>query len=442
MRLPRYSWKHPFSHAGINYLIGVGGTMIFIIGGKGLSYLFQITMTYQYGASVAGIFTLWFLSINIMSFLSRWGLDVLSVQLIPKYQGQPGKQWYTIKSILVLSSITSLLFSGFWFLIHPWVAKTIFNNASLATPFFYSIFILFPFNFLFLFGGVLRGFKQFYSFAFVQHFFLHLVALIALFVGNNYLNQSINLQFPIYAFSIGIVGSTLAGIILVYKQYPNGIIIEKTDDKILKAGTPFALSNLSYFLLSWMDALLIGIFLNNESVGIFNLILRIAMIISLPILGINSVSGPKISSAFFSRSASKLKKNILVTVAVGFSTALPLSLIIILFREKILTLFGPEFGMASLPLLILAISQFFHSSTGSAGLSLQMMNRARDFQNILIGAVLLKLCLGTFLIPNFGLTGAAINVMIVTLFWKSTTWLILIKRFKTFRLSINGGLNV
>ena len=66
MRLPRYSWKHPFSHAGINYLIGVGGTMIFIIGGKGLSYLFQITMTYQYGASVAGIFTLWFLSINIM----------------------------------------------------------------------------------------------------------------------------------------------------------------------------------------------------------------------------------------------------------------------------------------------------------------------------------------------------------------------------------------
>ena len=62
-----------------------------------------------------------------------------------------------------------------------------------------------------------------------------------------------------------------------------------------------------------MDVLLIAYFLTEVDVGIFNLIMRVALVVSLPILGINSVLGPRISDAFFSKSAQRLKYNILFT---------------------------------------------------------------------------------------------------------------------------------
>ena len=425
-----------FRRPELNYILGVGGTMVFIIAGKGFSYLFQLTLTYKFGAAIAGIFTLWFTCINILSFISRWGLDVLSVQLIPKYKYSPAKQWFTIKSVVSIAIKTSVISSVIWLIVHSWIAENVFHNSSLVTPFFYCVFILFSFNILYLSGGILRGFKQFYSFAFIQHFFLHFIAFIILYFGESILNLETFSHFGIFSFAGGISISAFAGVFLVYKCYPKGILPKKTNDKILRAGTPFAFSNLSYFLISWMDALLIGFFLDNESVGIFNLILRIAMIISLPVLGINSVSGPRISDAFFSKSISKLKNSLLFTVRVGFSTAIPLALIILFFRTNVLALFGTEFESAVIPLTILAVSQFFHAVTGSAGLALQMMNRARDLQNILIVAVLLKLVLGAFLIPKYGITGATINVMFVTLFWKITTWVMLIKRYNAFKTSI------
>jgi O-antigen/teichoic acid export membrane protein len=90
----------------------------------------------------------------------------------------------------------------------------------------------------------------------------------------------------------------------------------------------------------------------------------------------------------------------------------------------------------------LAGSQFIHAATGSAGLSLQMINRAKDFQHILTVSVIIKLILGMILIPAYGLLGAALNVFIITIIWKSTTWFILIKRLKAISTSFGTETNV
>jgi len=442
MRKDQGNFPHPLYRAGLNYIIGVGGTMAFIILGKGFSYFFQLMLTYKFGAAVAGIFTIWFTCTHILSFLSRWGLDVLVVQLIPKYKTNVSKQWYTIRTVLIHALKTTIISAGIWFIIHGWIANHIFNNSILVFPFLTSVFIILPFNFLFLFSGILRGFKKFYHFAFLQHFLLHFFSFFILFLGSQFLFQDTPDHFPIFAFGAGITFSTFVGLVFIFRQYPSHTSLVPTEDKILKLGTPFALSNLAYFLLSWMDALLIGIFLTEEIVGMFNLILRIAMVISLPVLGINSISGPRISDAYFSKSLARLKKNILLTVIIGLITSIPIFAGILLFHEKILGSFGPEFAVCAVPLLILAGSQFIHAATGSAGLSLQMIDRAKDFQHILTGSVILKLILGIILIPAYGLLGAALNMFIITIIWKSTTWFMLIKRFKAISTSFRAETNV
>ena len=436
------SIPHPLSKVGLNYIIGVGGTMTFIIAGKGISYFFQLMLTYKYGAAVAGIFTIWFTCTHIFSFLSRWGMDVLVVQLIPKYKTNVGKQWFTIRSIITQALKTTVISAGVWYLIHTWVANYIFDNSTLVFPFFTSVFLILPFNFLFLSSGILRGFKKFYHFAFIQHFLLHFFSFIILFIGSQFYFQSTSIHFPIFAFGAGMTISAIVGFIFIYFKFPSSTPLTPTEDKILKLGTPFALSNLAYFLLSWMDALLIGIFLTEEIVGMFNLILRIAMVISLPLLGINSISGPRISDAYFSKALTRLKKNIFLTVIIGLSTSIPIFAGILFYHELILETFGQEFVVCAVPLIILAGSQFIHAATGSAGLSLQMINRAKDFQHILTVSVIIKLILGMILIPAYGLLGAALNVFIITIIWKSTTWFMLIKRLKSISTSFGTETNV
>jgi hypothetical protein len=46
------------------------------------------------------------------------------------------------------------------------------------------------------------------------------------------------------------------------------------------------------------------------------------------------------------------------------------------------------------------------------------------------------------LIPAYGLLGAALNVFIITIIWKSTTWFMLIKRLKAISTSFGTETNV
>jgi len=424
--------NHTIFQSRYAFLKGISGTTFIILAGKGFSYLFQLTLTYKFGALVAGIFTIWFTSINILSFLSRWGLDVLAVQLIPKYKSSLNKQWFIVNSIATLSlKITSGLII-IWLIVSPWVATNFFHNPSLVIPFKYSAILLIPFNFLFLSAGIHRGFNSYYSFAFIQHFLLHFFSFTFLIIGIRVLFSETSFLSPINAFAAGIVLTAIIGVGLLFHQFPRGVSIQPTNDNLFKSGIPFALSNIAFFLLNWMDVLLVAYFLTEVDVGIFNLIMRVALIVSLPILGINSVLGPRISDAFFSKSTQRLKKLFFFSCFTGTLTSLPIYIGLWISHPLILNYFGSEFNSAATPFLILAAAQFFHSATGSAGLSLQMMNHAKDFQNILFIVVIIKLVCGTFLISEYGLYGATLNVLIAVIIWKTATCITLINRYKSF----------
>ena len=425
--------QYGFSRPELNYIIGVVGTMVFIIAGKGFSYLFQLSLTYSFGTAIAGIFTLWFTSLHIASFLSKWGLDMLAVQLIPKYKADLDQQLAMVRALVKSAAISTLIFLGAWLLSYEWVAKSVLQNPDLKTPFAIILLIIIPMNTIFLVAGFLRGFGHVFSCSSIQYFSLPFTSFISLYVANKLLGFT-NPLTPIIAFSFGIGISSLAAIWIGWNKGIYRSSSSQLSQKLFSSGTPFALSNLAFFLISWMDTLFIGYYLNNESVGVFNLILRVAMIISLPVMGINSVIGPRISDSYFSKQYGQLIKNIKYTIFTGAGTALPILGGILLFQGKILSIFGPEFSEAAAPFIILASAHFIYAASGSAGLSLQMIERAKDFQYILGSAVLLKVFLAIFLIPKFGLIGTTIGILITTVYWQSITWFILTRRLKKFKI--------
>lgn len=409
--------------------------MIFITLGKGFSYLFQLSLTYTYGAAAAGIFTLWFTTLHIASFLSRWGLDILVVQLIPKYKNNPKYYQSIVKQMVKSVTIFTLVFMAFWYVGYEWFSELLSGSSDLTKSFQLILVILLPMNILFLFAGILRGFGYVFSFSSIQHFSLPFLSFVLLFLAIKIFGYS-NTLTPVVAFTIGIGLSSLMAIFLVMKKVTLQKSNSQISDNIFSIATPFALSNLALFLISWMDTLFIGYYLTPEDVGIFNLILRVSKIISLPMMGINSVIGPQISSAYYSNQFSTLIKNIRYSIITGAGSSAPIFGGILLFQNQILSFFGPEFSEAVLPFIILAAAHFIHTATGSAGLSLQMMGHAKEFQYILGSAVFLKVILAMILIPSFGVIGATTSILITTVYWKSTTWFILSKRLKSYKKSM------
>jgi O-antigen/teichoic acid export membrane protein len=79
-----------------------------------------------------------------------------------------------------------------------------------------------------------------------------------------------------------------------------------------------------------------------------------------------------------------------------------------LFPEEILdALFGAAYTPGAIPLRILALAQLVNVSTGSVGFMLVMTNRQTQWMWITASALLINLGGGIWVIPRFGLTGAA-----------------------------------
>jgi O-antigen/teichoic acid export membrane protein len=71
-------------------------------------------------------------------------------------------------------------------------------------------------------------------------------------------------------------------------------------------------------------------------------------------------------------------------------------------------LFGPEFVAGSTVLMVLALGQLINVITGSVGFLLSMTGHERDLLKSTVIAAILMLILCAWLIPAYGMMGAAI----------------------------------
>lgn len=77
--------------------------------------------------------------------------------------------------------------------------------------------------------------------------------------------------------------------------------------------------------------------------------------------------------------------------------------------------------MAKEALVVLVLGQGLCAFFGSAPVYLNMTGRQRIFQRIVLGALVLNFLLNYWLIPSYGMLGAAIAFSVSALFWNLGT---------------------
>jgi O-antigen/teichoic acid export membrane protein len=95
-----------------------------------------------------------------------------------------------------------------------------------------------------------------------------------------------------------------------------------------------------------------------------------------------------------------------------------------------LSFFGNQYIAAKQAFLILIIGQGICSAFGSASVYLNMTGRQQIFQIILLSAVILNFGLNRYLIPIYGMNGAAVAFVSSTFFWNCISAIIIYRKDK------------
>ena len=155
---------------------------------------------------------------------------------------------------------------------------------------------------------------------------------------------------------------------------------------------------------------------------IYNIALKISLLMSYPLLVINAITAPKYAQMHEQKNLKGIHKLFTSTRNYLIAIATVLALLAFVCAETIVALFGPEYGGGEYLLKILIIGQWFNLSSGSVISILIMTGQERIHRRNTILIALFSV-LATFVaVSEYGVVGAAWVTSITLLMLNLISW--------------------
>jgi O-antigen/teichoic acid export membrane protein len=203
---------------------------------------------------------------------------------------------------------------------------------------------------------------------------------------------------------------------------------------------PFMFQSLQQFVSSGfgVEVVLVGAILSLSDAGMYTAAFRFMPLLVLARLAMDYAFGPKVGALFGSKDYESIRNLYKASASIGLLMTLPLGIIFLLFGRQLLAVFfGASYVEASAALAWLVGGSVIDSATGCNITLLVMSGRSwLVFANNIVGGILtVLLCL--FLIPRFGIAGAAFSVSSARLLSNA---LATIELWRLFRWQPFGGI--
>ena len=175
---------------------------------------------------------------------------------------------------------------------------------------------------------------------------------------------------PVYSYGGGVILLMLVSMILIRWRIRQAGEVPAAPGPgmpfrtVLNVALPILLSTSMFLVISWTDTLMIGYFIDETHVGIYRVAFRIATLITFLQFAINSIAAPMISEFFARNDVDSIRR---ITHQIGYLNLVlstPIFLGIVLFPHFVLGLFGDEFTVAVVTLIILAAGQLINALCG------------------------------------------------------------------------------
>lgn len=384
----------------------------------GILFIFLTTyiFTNNYNSEIVGLYDFtrsYFLVFGSIIMLSS---DQTILYLIGRYNNSKESIIDIYKKILIFCLIlfvfNNMAFIGFislnFFLINE-TTKEIILKTNLVL-FFYCVFLI---NI-----EIIRAL----GFTFLSETFRNVIKYLPLIIGFVFLNDSNNpyliLDFFIYGFVIiSIISFVLLWFFLKKHKTISEDYKKDTFKEIIKYSLPITLSTVSLYLLSSIDIFFLKYFYGDNYVAYYSVAIKIISIISVAINALSLSVATDIAYNFKNNNFSILKTILNKTAKIIFYFSFVLTILILIFSNSILNVFGKEYLISKEILIILLLGNLIMAISGNTYIYLLMTNKGKILGRLIFISVLINVILNFILIPKYCLYGAAISSVIALLFW-------------------------
>jgi O-antigen/teichoic acid export membrane protein len=173
------------------------------------------------------------------------------------------------------------------------------------------------------------------------------------------------------------------------------------------AAAAFAME-LTTFLYAQTDKIILGSYLNARMVGIYSIAATMVGFVSIMLSSVNQIFSPTIAE-LHARGESALLNRLYQTLTkwiIGLT--LPLATVVVVFSRILMRIFGHEFEVGWVILVIGTIGQLVNCSTGSVGYLLLMSGNEKKLVRIQMAMAVLTVVLCLLFVSRWGITGAAV----------------------------------
>lgn len=396
-------------------LTGSAITFALKMSGMLLGYVVVLMVSRMYGAEGVGFYSL---SVSVLTFLAMVSALGMNVSIL-RYVGQFNKadEAHKLKLLyryaLQLSLPVSLVVSALLFWFAEAIATYVFGNGTYTQALRFVALMVPFFTLQEISVEFIRGLKKLKVSEYLRSVNRPLFNIVLL-GACAYLSFS-DIMAPLYTLGVGIVAGGIIAYMYIQKhlRYIADTPSESFNKRaLLNTSVPMMVTALTSYMMGNISLVLLEIYTTTEEVGIFSVAFKIATLISLTLMVVNTISAPKFSELYWGQKHKELQQILDQSSKLIFFSATAFSVLILVFDKQILALFGTQFVEGSMALTLLVIGQMVNAMTGSVGVFFNMTGKQNIFQLLSLLSLFTTIIFGLVLIPKYEIFGAAISFLI------------------------------
>ena len=400
-----------------------------------LGYIIRASIAQMYGVKLYGFINTSLSMIMIFSMISLAGLNTGLPRQISFYQAKLKYKlsFIYIASAYKISIITGILSGLLLYFNSDFIALHVFKTPdlsiylkifSLGVP----LFVLMEIN-----TSIFKGLKRMFQFS-LYHDILRFGFILVFVLIFGLAKSSFVLTSTSYIISYFLI-VVITSLQLIYKfkllKFPK-LRWSKFDNDLILFSVPLLMSGIFWMLLSRTDTLIIGIFLDQNFVGLYNAAIPIGQMILMVRQAFSPIVLPLLTELL-----SKNKKDdlsLMYYLSAKWTTILSMPIFISMFIKPefyLKFIFGSEFISAAPILKIVIFGFFIHTVVGPTSNLLIILGKTRIAMINSVLAFVLSICMNVILIPKFQLIGAAITSLCTYLFYNLLCFIQVYKTIQT-----------
>ena len=382
-----------------------------------IRFVFGIVVARLLGAKGLGLYSLGTMIPEILAASALLGLSVGMARYIPIAVSQKDtpRLWGTIQVGIALPLLICVPLTIGVFLSADFLSQRLFSNpelapvlrlASLGIPLLALIAIL---------SSITQGFKRMEYKVYAEDICNNVVKLIitvVLIAAGLSVTGAITAQIVALAATVAL-SFYFVNRLFSFKRPLH--LARRNVREMLRFTLPLYLSQLISLFSGSIETLVLGIVGVMSGVGIYTAALRLSSIGALFHQALQRIAIPMISDLYSQGRLDSLKRLYQTLTKWGMTFNLPVFLTVAVFARPLLAIFGVEFVAGSTGLVILAFGVLYNAMTGVCGSVVTMTGHSRLTAANSFISLAVSLGLDLFLIPRWGIVGAALAVMLSTI---------------------------